>query len=551
MADYVCKLLFLQNGGTMSSISEPTQTNTCEILGPIEPGFEDILMPEAMAFVADLARRFRPRIDALLEQRQVRQAAIEAGEMPDFLPETREIREGGWQVAEIPADLRDRRVEITGPTDRKMVINALNSGAKVFMADCEDSMAPTWHNVVQGQINLRDAVDRTIEFTNPNGKRYQLNDETAVLFVRPRGWHLDEKHILVDGQPAPGALVDFGLYLFHNARRALEQGTGPYFYLPKLETHKEAHLWTEVFEFSENRLGLRHGTIKCTILIETILAAFEIDEILYVLRDYIVGLNCGRWDYIFSVIKKFRNNPAFVMPDRGQVTMARHFLHSYSLLVIKTCHRRGALAIGGMAAQIPIKGDDAANDAALAKVREDKEREAGDGHDGTWVAHPGLVPLAKEVFDQHMPGPNQVDRLRRDVNVTAADLLKVPTGTITEAGLRQNVNVAIRYLAAWLCGNGCVPLFNLMEDAATAEISRAQIWQWMRHEAGELEDGRRITPELVASVQTQELESIRTEVGDPAFATGRYADAAALLEQITKDDDFVEFLTLKAYEAID
>jgi malate synthase len=535
----------------MSSISEPTRSGACEILGPIEPGFDEILTPEAMAFVTDLARRFRPRIDALLEQRQIRQSAIDGGEMPDFLPETREIREGGWQVAEIPADLRDRRVEITGPTDRKMVINALNSGASVFMADCEDSLSPTWHNVIQGQINLRDAVDGSIEFSNPDGKQYRLNDETATLIVRPRGWHLDEKHVVVDGRPVPGALLDFGLYLFHNARRALDRGTGPYFYLPKLEGHREAHLWTEVFEFSENRLGLRHGTIKCTILIETILAAFEIDEILYVLRDYIVGLNCGRWDYIFSVIKKFRNNPAFVMPDRGQVTMTRHFLRSYSLLVIKTCHRRGALAIGGMAAQIPIKGDPEANEAALAKVREDKEREAGDGHDGTWVAHPGLVSLAKSVFDEKMPGPNQVDRLRRDVNVTAADLLKVPTGTITEAGLRQNVTVAIRYLASWLCGNGCVPIFNLMEDAATAEISRAQLWQWLRHPAGVLDDGRRITPELVDRVREQELAAIREEVGEEPFATGRYDEAAALLDRITKDDDFVDFLTLVAYEAID
>ena len=535
----------------MSSIIEPSHVTDCEILGSIEPGFDEILTPEALSFVADLSRRFSPKIEALLANRVTRQAAIDGGEFPDFLPETREIREGGWQVGEIPKDLQDRRVEITGPTDRKMVINALNSGAKVFMADCEDSLAPTWYNVVQGQINLRDAVDGTIDFTNPNGKQYKLNDETAVLIVRPRGWHLQEKHILVDGKPVPGALVDFGLYLFHNAKRSLERGTGPYFYLPKLENHKEAHLWTEVFEFSENRLGLRHGTIKCTILIETILAAFEIDEILYVLRDYIVGLNCGRWDYIFSVIKKFRNHPDFVMPDRGQVSMTRHFLRSYSLLVIKTCHRRGALAIGGMAAQIPIKSDPVANEAAITKVREDKEREASDGHDGTWVAHPGLVPLAMEVFDHHMPTPNQIDRLRRDVNVTAADLLKVPTGTITEAGLRQNVNVAIRYLASWLSGNGCVPIFDLMEDAATAEISRAQIWQWLRHPGGTLEDGRRITMELVDNIRTQELAQIQADVGDPAFASGNYSEAAALLDQLTRDDDFIDFLTLVAYDAID
>ncbi len=534
------------------SRSSAAQTGpAAEVIGPIHAGFEEILTPEALGFVADLARRFAPRVQELLERRRDRQQAIKAGARPDFLAETRQVRESDWSIAGIPADLTDRRVEITGPTDRKMVINALNSGANVFMADCEDSLTPTWYNVIQGQINLRDAVDRSISFHSPEGKEYRLAEKTAVLLVRPRGWHLYEKHIHVDDQRVPGAFVDFGLYLFHNADRLHESGTGPYFYLPKLENHLEARLWTEVFEYSENRLGLRHGTIKCTVLIETILAAFEMDEILYVLRDYIVGLNCGRWDYIFSFIKKFQDDPGCVLPDRGQVTMATHFLRSYSQLSIKTCHRRGALAIGGMAAQIPIKGDEAANDIAIGKVVQDKEREAGDGHDGTWVAHPGLVKLARDVFDRHMPGPNQLQRMRRDVEVTADDLLAIPDGTITEDGLRQNINVGIRYLAAWLSGNGCVPIFNLMEDAATAEISRAQIWQWIRHPAGVLADGRRVTRELYGQVRDEELEKIRDDVGDAQFDTGNFAAAAGLLDKITLDDEFVEFLTLVAYEAID
>jgi malate synthase len=535
----------------MSGDSAASSAPAYEITGPIREGFDEILTPEAMTFVAELAQRFGPRVEELLENRRTRQQAIDDGAMPDFLPETRQIRESDWTIAGIPADLTDRRVEITGPTDRKMVINALNSGASVFMADCEDSLTPTWDNIVQGQINLRDAADRSIEFRSPEGKEYRLGDKTAVLLVRPRGWHLYEKHILIDGKRAPGGLVDFGLYLFHNADTLLENGTGPYFYLPKLENHLEARLWTEVFEYAENRLGLGHGTIKCTVLIETILAAFEMDEILYVLRDYIVGLNCGRWDYIFSFIKKFQKYSDCVLPDRGQVTMATHFLRSYSQLSIKTCHRRGALAIGGMAAQIPIKGDPEANEVAIGKVVQDKEREAGDGHDGTWVAHPGLVPVAKEVFDRHMPGPNQLDRMRRDVEVTAADLLKLPDGTITDAGLRLNINVGIRYLAAWLSGNGCVPIFNLMEDAATAEISRAQIWQWIRHPAGILEDGRRVTGELYQQVRDEELDKIRADVGDAEFDAGNYRQAAALLDKITLNDEFVEFLTLVAYEAID
>ncbi|MEJ2514370.1 MAG: malate synthase A [Gammaproteobacteria bacterium] len=522
-----------------------------KILGPIRDGYEEILTPEAMSFVAEMARRFGPKIDELLKKRVERQAEINDGKMPDFLPQTREIRESDWQVGEIPADLNDRRVEITGPVDRKMVINALNSGAKVFMADFEDSLTPTWDNLVSGQINLRDAVRRDISFSSPEGKQYQLKDEVATLIVRPRGWHLVEKHVEVDGKPVPGGLFDFGLYLFHNheATRAID--SGPYFYLPKLESHLEARLWTEVFEFAESHLGLAHGTIKCTVLIETILAAFEVDEILYVLKDYIVGLNCGRWDYIFSFIKRFARFPEFTLPDRHQVTMTTHFLRSYSQLVIKTCHRRGAFAIGGMAAQIPIKNDPVANEQAIAKVVADKEREAGDGHDGTWVAHPGLVPVAMGVFDEHMKGPNQLDRLRRDVEVAAEDLLKVPEGQITEAGLRNNIAVGIQYMAAWLGGNGCVPIYNLMEDAATAEISRAQIWQWIRHPQGVLDDGRRVTYELYEELRDEELSKIEKQVGEGAFASGHYKEAARLLDGITREEKFTDFLTLVAYEHID
>jgi malate synthase len=521
------------------------------ILGPIREGYEAILSPEAMSFVAALAVRFGPRVDELLACRKSHQAEIDAGKMPDFLPETAEIRADGWRVGEIPADLRDRRVEITGPVDRKMIINALNSGAKVFMADFEDSMTPTWDNLVLGQIALRDAVARTISFTSPEGKQYHLNEQVATLFVRPRGWHLFEKHVEVGGRKVPGGLFDFGLYLFHNARATAAIGSGPYFYLPKLESHVEARLWAEVFRFAEDTLGLQRGTIKCTVLIETILAAFEIDEILYELREHIVALNCGRWDYIFSFIKKFQNFPEFTLPDRHQVTMATHFLRSYSQLVIRTCHRRGALAIGGMAAQIPIKGDPEANEAALAKVRADKEREAGDGHDGTWVAHPGLVPIAMEIFDKHMPGPNQLERLREDVEVSAADLLQMPAGQITEAGLRSNISIGIQYMAAWLGGNGCVPLYNLMEDAATAEIARAQIWQWIKHPQGVLEDGRRITFALYEQFRDEELAKIKDEVGEEAFASGNYREAARLLDRITGEERCMDFLTLVAYEAID
>lgn len=521
-----------------------------DILGPIKPGYEAILTPEAMAFLAELEGRFGGERERLLAVRQKRQALIDAGEKPDFLEETQAIRDAEWTIAPLPADLQDRRVEITGPVDRKMVINALNSGAKVFMADFEDATTPSWTNQMDGQINLFDAVRRTIAHDDPaTGKSYRLNDATAVLKVRPRGWHLVEKHVLMDGLPISGALFDFGLFVFHNARDLLARGSGPYFYLPKLESHFEARLWREVFTVAEEYLGLPFGTIKATVLIETILAAFEMDEILYELRDHSAGLNCGRWDYIFSFIKKFRADPAAILPDRGDVTMAAPFLAAYSQLAVKTCHRRKAPAIGGMAAFIPVKDDPAANDAAFAKVRADKEREAKNGHDGTWVAHPGLVPVAQAVFDALMPTPNQINRLRTDVSVTAADLLAVPAGPKTEAGLRQNVAVGIGYIEAWLRGQGCVPLFNLMEDAATAEISRTQVWQWLHHTAA-LDDGRTVTPALVDSVIAEELAAWKTRVGEDRFAAGRFGAAAELFRDLVIRDDFVEFLTLPAYERI-
>jgi malate synthase len=520
-----------------------------QVTGLMQPGYEDILSPAALDFVADLTRRFGDRVTALLNARAARQRELDKGALPDFLPETRDIREAQWQVTTVPADLQDRRVEITGPTERKMIINALNSGAKVFMADCEDSLTPTWDNVVQGQINLRDAANGTIAFTNPDGKEYRLNRKVATLIVRPRGWHLFEKHIYVDGKRVPGAFVDFGLYLFHNHAALEARATGPYFYLPKLESHLEARLWAEVLAYSEQQLGLAPRTIKVTVLIETILAAFEMDEILYELRDYIVGLNCGRWDYIFSFIKKFSCRPDFVLPDRQAVAMTTHFLRSYSKLLIRTCHRRGAFAMGGMAPQIPIKNDPQANEAALAKVRADKEREAGDGHDGTWVAHPGLVPVAMEVFDRLMPTPNQLHKVP-DVTITARDLLQIPQGAITEAGLRNNISVAIQYIAAWLGGLGCVPINNLMEDAATAEISRAQIWQWIRHPAGQLDDGRKVTVDLFRALTREELNKLKVAVGERVYVRGNYERAAVLLDMVTTAAEFETFITLPAYRVI-
>lgn len=521
------------------------------ISGRVTPEYAEVLTPEALELVATLHRRFNQRRLALLAARQARQAELDAGARPDFLSATAHIRESTWQIAPFPPQLNDRRVEITGPVDRKMVINALNSGAKVFMADFEDANTPTWDNQISGQLNLRDALRRTISYQAPEGKQYALIDNPAVLFVRPRGWHLDEKHVTVDGEPVAGGIFDFALYFVHNARQAIEVQGGPYFYLPKLESHLEARLWNEIFLAAQAAVGLPSGTIKATVLIETILAAFEMDEILYELREHSAGLNCGRWDYIFSCIKKFRNDPNFCLADRALVTMTTHFMRSYSLLAIKTCHRRGAHAMGGMAAQIPIKGDPAANEVALARVRADKEREANDGHDGTWVAHPGLVPVALEAFDAVMKTPNQIHRSREDVQVTADDLLKFgPEAPITEAGLRLNINVGIQYLGAWLAGNGCVPVFNLMEDAATAEISRAQIWQWIRSPKGVLDDGRKVTVELFRQLLPEELAKVRQILG-PAYTEGKYEEAAELFDEITTSDEFVEFLTLPAYQRID
>jgi malate synthase len=514
--------------------------------GELKPGYERVLTPAAIAFIAELERKFGPERRQLLGRRSEIQRRLDEGWKPEFLPETKAIRDGDWRVAPIPPDICDRRIEITGPTDRKMVINALNSGANVYMADFEDATTPSWDNLIEGQTNLIDAVRRRITFDDPEtGWHYALNDKTAVLFVRPRGWHLPEKYILVDGAPMSGALFDFGLFFFHNAGELVARGTRPYFYLPKIESHLEARLWNEVFLHAQAALGMPKGTIRATVLIETIMAAFEMDEILWELRDHSAGLNCGRWDYVYSFIKKFAEDPACVMPDRAQVTMTTHFLHSYSLLLIKTCHRREVHAMGGMAAQIPIREDPAANAVAMEQVRVDKEREAGDGHDGTWVAHPGLVAIAREVFDRAMPTPNQIARKRRDVHVAASDLLAVPQGGISEAGLRQDLSVGIGYIEAWLRGTGCVPLNHLMEDAATAEISRAQVWQWIRHRAC-LQDGRIIDVPLCRAFLIEEVEKLRGNAAD-----GSHYDAAAkLFGELIEAPTFPEFLTLPAYEMI-
>ncbi len=523
-----------------------------QILAPVPPNLQEVLTPEALAFVADLEGRFGQRRLELLAAREARQQRLNAGASLDFLPGTAAIRAGDWRVRPAPADLQDRRVEITGPVDRKMVINALNSGAKCFMADFEDAHGPTWSATLEGQQNLSLAIRRTLTYQSPEGKDYRLNDTLATLIVRPRGWALPEKHVALEGRPISGALFDFGLYLFHNAQELLNRGSGPFFYIPKLEGHLEARLWNDVFNYAEEHLDLPHGSIRCTVLIETITAAFEMDEILYELKDYICGLNCGRWDYIFSFIKRFHANPERVLPERGQVTMLVHFLRSYSRLLIKTCHRRGAHAMGGMAAQIPIKGDPAANASAFAKVRADKEREAGDGHDGTWVAHPGLVSLALEVFDHYMPSPNQLHRTLDDLNIGAEDLLTLPKGTITEAGLRNNVSAGLRYMAAWLGGRGAVPIHNLMEDAATAEIARAQLWQWVRYPKGVLDDGRQVTPTLFTQILAEELALARSELANAGDPAANHLDRAAqLLRDIVLQDGFEEFLTLPAYRILD
>ena len=517
-----------------------------QVTAPVSDTHKTVLTDVAVAFLKKLSSEFEGRRQQLLAQRRERQARIDRGELPDFLPETANIRKAEWSVASIPKDLMDRRVEITGPVDRKMIINALNCGAEVFMADFEDSNSPTWTNNLDGHVNLRDAINRTITFTSPEGKSYKLNEKTATLLVRPRGWHLDEKHFLVDGKPISGALFDFGLFFFHNAKNLLARGTGPYFYLPKLESHLEARLWNDVFNFSQDYVGIPRGTIRATVLIETILAAFEMDEILYELREHSSGLNCGRWDYIFSFIKKFSKRPDFILPNRAEVTMTQHFLASYVDLLIETCHRRGAHAMGGMAAQIPIKNDPEANEKALAKVREDKLREVKAGHDGTWVAHPGLVSVAKDIFNEYMKEPNQIALKREKVHVTAKDLLAIPKGTLTIEGLKWNIDVGLQYLASWLNGNGCVPIYNLMEDAATAEISRAQDWQWVKHGV-KLQTGETVTPQMVREATATILEKMKTQMGEEKFKASKLPEAGKILVQLMTSPDFHEFLTLDAY----
>ncbi len=527
------------------------QLEPIQITAPVTDADRSILTPEAVSFLKELSRNFEERRQQLLAHRHERQQEIDRGAMPQFLPQTAWIRDSDWVAAPMAADLRDRRVEITGPVDRKMIINALNSGASVFMADFEDSNSPTWRNNLDGQFNLRDAVNGVISYVSPEGKRYELGERTAVLMVRPRGWHLNEKHFLVDGQPISAGLFDFGLFFFHNAKALMAKGSGPYFYLPKLESYLEARLWNDVFHFAQRELGIPRGTIRATVLIETILAAFEMDEIIYELREHSAGLNCGRWDYIFSFIKKFAGDTSVLLPDRGQVTMTTHFMRSYSKLCIKTCHRRQVSAMGGMSALIPIKSDPEANERAIAGVQADKEREASDGHDGTWVAHPGLVPVALEVFDRVMPQPNQISKQLPDYHTTAADLLQVPAGTITEAGLKQNVAVGLGYVEAWLRGIGCVPLFNLMEDAATAEISRAQLWQWVHHGA-KITDGPNIgtpiTAALVEQTIADELAATRPKVDANRFSA--YERAAKLMRTLIESPTFPEFLTVPAYAEV-
>jgi malate synthase len=528
-------------------------TKHVELKGPVVGRAREVLTPEALEFVAGLQRGFGERRLELLRMRDERQARLEAGESPDFLASTKQVRESEWKVASIPKDLLDRRVEITGPTDAKMLINALNSGARVFMADFEDANSPTWSNLVEGQVNLTDAIERRIAFTSPEGKEYRLNEKVATLLVRPRGWHLDERHLEVDGKPVSGSLFDFGLYFFHNAKRLLAKGSGPYFYLPKLESHLEARLWNDVFNHAQDAVGIPRGTIRATVLIETILAAFEMEEILYELRTHSSGLNAGRWDYIFSIIKKFRNRPEFVLPDRAQVTMTVPFMRAYTELLVKTCHKHYAQAMGGMAAFIPSRRDPEVNRVALAKVKEDKDREAGDGFDGTWVAHPDLVPTATEAFDRVLgQRPNQVDRRRPEVSVTAGQLLdvRVPGGAITEDGLRMDVSVGIQYIESWLRGVGAAAINNLMEDVATAEISRSQVWQWIRH-SSRLKDGGLVTEDLVREIADDEMTKIRERLGEEVFAKGRFAEARQVFEAVALGKDFPAFLTLVALKYID
>ena len=524
-----------------------------EIHGMSEDRFDEVLTPAALEFVAGLQRRFNGARIELLRRRREREAELESGKLPDFLPDTRDVREGDWRVAPVPADMQRRWVEITGPTNRKMVINALNSGADGYMSDFEDANSPTWSNMVRGQVNLIDAIERTIEFEDDAGVR-RLNERTATLLVRPRGWHLLEKHVLVDGEPIAGALFDFGLFFFHNAKRLIEKGSGPYFYLPKMESHLEARLWNDVFVHAQEALGVPQGTIKATVLIETILAAFEMDEILYELRDHSAGLNAGRWDYIFSAIKKFRDDPGFLTPDRSAITMTVPFMRAYTLLLVKTCHRRGAHAMGGMSAFIPSRKDPEVNERAFEAVRADKEREATDGFDGTWVAHPDSVATARGEFEKVLgERAHQIDKGREDVEVAAADLLAVGAtpGEVTEKGLRSNVNVGIQYISSWLRGNGAAPILNLMEDAATAEIARSQVWQWIRHDV-RLADGQQVTPELVRRVEAEEIAKIREQVGEEFFATSRADESKGLFEQVALSGDrYIEFLTIPAYDHID
>ncbi len=520
-----------------------------ELVERVRGSYESILTSDALKFLNALFSKFDPQVSTLLAKRMERQEEFDLGVFPNFLEETQDVRESDWKVADVPTALRDRRVEITGPVDRKMVINALNSGANTYMADFEDSSSPTWTVMMDGQVNLRDAIAGTISFTNKTGRKYQLNNETSVLLVRPRGWHLKEKHLVFANKAPSAALVDFGLFFFHNAKSLLSKGVGPYFYLPKMESHLEARLWNDVFNFSQDYIGVPRGSIRATVLIETIPAAFEMHEILWELKEHSTGLNCGRWDYIFSFIKCFRNHPDYVLPNRSEVGMTEHFLSSYSQLLIKTCHKRGIHAMGGMAAQIPIKGDEKANNLAFEKVRSDKEREARNGHDGTWVAHPGLIPVAKGVFDIHMPEANQIGKTRSDVSVSQSDLLEVPTGTISIDGLKANISAAVHYTEQWISGVGCVPLNNLMEDAATAEISRAQIWQWVHHDKGVTYDGQTIDESLVTSMLSDELVTIKASLGE-SYRGRRFNEAAELIESIVKDKQLADFLTLQAYSLI-